>query len=162
MTRALVFLAATLLAAPAVAQEAPLAPPPAETFEVVRLGDSDLSCEALVGEIGTLNQQMQAAQQNMAALGQDFSRDAMQASRRRPGGGVATSLGGLAAGFIPGAGLVMGAVQAAEHQAAASAMRSQQATMQQRMQALNEGALLLGPLSQRVAHLSEIARDRSC
>ena len=161
MRRALISMAMAFVAAPAFAQEQPAEPPPAP-FEVVRLGDSNLGCEALVAEIGSLNQQLMAVQQNMMAASQDLSRDAMGAARRRPGGGLAMGLGSLAAGFIPGAGMVMGAVQAAEQQSAASSMRAQQATMEQRMQALTESTATLGPMSGRVAHLSEIARNQSC
>lgn len=161
MKRALISLVAILMATPAFAQEQPAAPEPAP-FEVVRLGDSNLSCEALVGEIGTLNQQLMAVQQNLMSAGQDMSREAMAASRQRPGGGLVSGLGGLAASFIPGGGLVMGAVQMAEQQAAASSMRAQQDAMQARMAAMTESTAMLGPLSERVAHLSEIARNRSC
>jgi hypothetical protein len=142
------------------AQDLPVAAPVA--FEVVRMGDSNLSCEALIAEMNTLNQQMLAMQQTLMTAGQEFSRDAMQASRQRPGGGLATSLGGLAASFIPGGGMVMGAVQAAQQQSAASSMRAQQDSMQQRIQAVTEGAAMMGPISQRVDHLGEIARDHSC
>ena len=161
MKRALISFVATLMATTASAQDQPAAPTPAP-FEVVRLGDSSLSCEALVSEIGTLNQQLMAVQQDLMTVGQEMSRDAMAASRQRPGRGVVSGLGGLAASFIPGAGLVMGAVQMAEQQAAATSMRSQQEAMQARMAAMTESTAMLAPMSERVAHLSEIARNRSC
>lgn len=161
MRRALISMVAVLAATPAFAQEQPAAPAPVP-FEVVRLGDSQLGCEALVAEIGALNQQLAVVQRDLMTASQDMSRDAMAAAGRRPGGGLAMGLGGMAAGFIPGGGLVMGAVQAVEQQAAASSMQARQATMEQRMQALTESTAALGPLSERVAHLSAIARDQSC
>lgn len=159
MKRALMILAASLVATPTFAQEAPVAPAP---FEVVRLGDSAQSCEALVAEINALNQQFMAMQQSVMAVSQDMSRSAMSASRQRPGGGLASGLGGVAASFIPGAGLLMGAVQAVEQQASVASMRSQQDAMQTQMQALTESTAQMGPVSERVSHLSEIARSKSC
>lgn len=142
------------------AQDQPVAPPVA--FEVVRMGDSNLSCEALITEMNTLNQQMLTMQRAVMTASQDLSRDAMQATRQRPGGGLATGLGGLAASFFPGGGMVMGAVQAAQQQSAASSMRTQQESLQQRIQAMTEGTAMMGPISQRVDHLGEIARAHSC
>lgn len=158
--RTLMILLATLAASVAQAQTVePAAPPP---FEVVRLGDSNLSCEALIAEIGTLNQQMAAVQQDLMATSQTMSRDAMASMAPRPGGGLLTGLGGMAAGFVPGGALVMGGIQAVEQEARAASMRNRQTAMADQMQALSDSTALLGPIAQRVDHLSEIARRRSC
>ena len=73
---------------PAMAQdEAP--------FDVVRLGDGALTCEALVAEIRGYNAELQTMQQQMTVASNDISREAMEAATRRPmGGGVAMVLGG--------------------------------------------------------------------
>ena len=155
--------AAALFATGAQAQTAaPIEPAPAAPFEVVRMGDSSLSCEALITEIGSLNQQMAAAQQEMMAASQEMSRESMASLRQRPGGGLMSGIGGMAASMVPGGGLLLGAVQAAGQQAQAASARDRQAAMDERIQAMTDSAALFGPISQRVDHLSEIARRRSC
>lgn len=156
-------LTAALSATGARAQTAALTEPvSAPAFEVVRLGDSSLSCEALVEEIGAINQRMAAIQQDMMTAGQEMSRESMASLNQRRGGGLMSGLGGMAASMVPGGSLLLGAAQVAEQQAQVAAARDRQAAMDDRMQAMSEGVALLSPLAQRVDHLGEIARRRSC
>lgn len=160
MKFALTLVCAVLIPCAAIAQESGTLAEP--TFEVVRLGDSSLDCETLVAEINDLNGQMAAIQQRMMSAGEELGREAMQSTRRSAGGGLAMGLGGMAAGLIPGGSLVVGAVQAAGQHAAEASMRSRQESLQQRVQAMSEGGLLMSPISQRVSHLGEIARAQGC
>jgi hypothetical protein len=136
-------------------------------FQVVRLGDSQLACEALVTEINGLNGQMQSMQTAMSDRAMQASQNAMRAARG-PGRGASTamSLGTMAASMIPGAGLFAGAAsQVAAAAQAAQAQAAQNRAMED-MEAMTAemttSASAMGPISQRVEHLSEISRSKGC
>lgn len=160
--------AASLTAGSALAQTPPPAAP-AAPFQVIRLGDNQLSCEALIGEINALNGQLTAIQNQMTQASTEMSRSAMQAARGGMGGGgmnTAMTLGGMASAFIPGAGLALGAAQALAGAAQQAQMANAQNNMMNQMDAMTaqiaESTALMGPISQRVDHLSEISRNKGC
>jgi len=144
--------------------------PPADpaAFEVVRLGDGQMTCEALITEINGLNGQMTAITNRMTEASSEMSRSAMQSARGMGGGGMSTAmtLGSMAAAFIPGAGLALGAAQAAAgaaQQAQQMAQRNQMVDQMEDMTTeITEASMLMGPISQRVEHLSEISRGKGC
>jgi len=159
-----VFSIATLAVQPSVAGQQVAPAEPEQAFEVVRLGDGAMTCEALIAEIRDHNTELQAMQQRMSDAGAAMSQSAMRAVSR-PGGsgmGMVTGLGGIAAGFVPGGSMVMGAVQAAGAMSAQASMRNQQQQMSEQMAAMTAGTARMGPLSQRIDHLSEISRSKSC
>lgn len=146
------------------AQEAPAVP---ASFEVVRLADGQMTCEALVAEINGLNGRMNDLTSRMTGAATEMSRNALQQARGMGGGAsTALSLGGLAAAMIPGAGLALGAAQALAGAAQQAQMASQQDRMYDQMDAMTaqvgEATALMGPISQRIDHLGEIARGKGC
>ena len=149
---------AVLMAGLAAAQPgaAQVAEPAA--FQVVRLGDGQMSCEALIGEINSLNTEMDRVQRDLMGRATAMSREATQSLSGGGVGGAAMSLGGLAAGFIPGGELLMGAAS----MAARAQMDHQINEMTSEAEAMAGEGLVIGPISQRLEHLSEIARDRRC
>lgn len=152
------------VAAPALAQTA--APAQAPAFQVIRLGDNQMICEALIGEINALNTQLQTQQAQMSQRAADAASSAMRASRGSTGMNTALSLGSMAASFIPGASL---AVAAASQVASTAQMASAQAAQDQAMQDMEsltatmtaDSNAMIGP-SQRIEHLSEISRNKGC
>jgi len=156
---------------PPAAASRPAVPPPGATsipsqaamadFQVVRRGDGEMTCDVLVAEINSLNSQVQAIQVQMTSMGAEMSRSSM-AAVRRPGGGAAMGLAGMVAGFIPGGSMVSGAAtMVAQGAAQAASQRAQQRVMDQTA-TLTENVTALAPLANRAAHLSEIARNKSC
>jgi len=156
-------LAAQSAPVPAAAGDsAPTGASPDEPFEIVRLGDGAMSCETLIGEIRTYNNELQAMQQQMSAAAVEMSESALNSVPGGGMGGMAMGLGGVAASFVPGAAVAMGAVQAASALAGQAAMRNRRRKMSEQMGEMVDNTSRMGPLSQRVEHLSEIARSRSC
>jgi hypothetical protein len=147
--------------APAVETAAPA------TYQVIRLGDNQMSCEALITEINGINAEMQTAQADMSQRTSQATRNAMRAARG-PGMGAtaAMSLGSLAASFIPGGALVAQAASMAASTAQQAQMQAQQDQSMDDMEALTEAmttqAGAMGPMSQRASHLMEIARVKAC
>lgn len=156
------------LPASALAQTPPADP---AAFEVVRLGDGQMTCETLIVEINGLNAQMTGITNRMTEASTEMSRNAMQQARGMGGlggGGMSTamSLGSMAAALIPGAGLALGAAQAVAGAAQQAQMASQRNQMFDQMDdmttEITEATMMMGPISQRVEHLSEISRDKGC
>jgi hypothetical protein len=116
----------------------------AKPYEVVRPGDSEMSCEQLTAEINTLNEAVRTAQQEQA----------QRENRNRMAKGV---LGGLASaapllGGKLGGGLVTqyalsGALQGIQGAAAGPATAAPAAAP---------------PEQQRLDHISEVFRNRPC
>lgn len=151
-------LALALAATGAVAQEAPVVP--SSDFQVVRRGDGDMSCDALIAEITSLNSQVQAMQMQMTEMGSDLSRSAMAATRRSGGG--ALGLAGAVASFIPGASMLTGAAAMVQQQAQQAAAQQQQQQIMDRTASITESVTAMAPMANRAAHLTEIARNKSC
>jgi hypothetical protein len=153
LLRSVVLAAGLVVAQPGAAQVP--GPPP---FQVVRLGDGQMSCEALIGEINSLNAEMERVQRDMMGRAMAMSREATQSLSGGGLGGAAMSLGGLAAGFIPGGELLMGAAS----MAAQAQMSHQMNEMTSEAETMASEGLVVGPISQRLEHLTEISRDRRC
>lgn len=157
------FPGATFAGQSSAAPPAP-APQAEQPFQVVRLGDGDMTCEALVGEINALNAQVEALQMEMMNASNAISRDAMNSISRGGGGAVDAGLGlaNMAAGFIPGAGVFTGAATAVRQQANQAALIRDQQQMMERAVSLGDGAMTMAPMANRAQHLSEIARSKGC
>jgi len=153
-------LALALAAAASLPVQAQDGAPSDAEFQVVRRGDGDLSCDVLIAEINDLNGQVQAMQVRMTAMGSEMSRSSMAAMRRPGGGGL--GLLGMAAGFVPGASLLTGAAAMAQQGAAQASARHQQERIMEQTASLSESVTAMAPMANRAAHLSEIARDKSC
>lgn len=149
---------------PETAAETPAAETP---FRVVRLGDNQMSCEALIAEMDELNLRVQSHSDEMTRRSTEMTRTAMRAGR---GGGMAQgmgmTLGSLAASFIPGGALVASAAQTVVSTAAQAQAQAQQDRAMQDMEdmtaAMTEGTSELIPVTQRIEHLGEITRDKGC
>lgn len=153
-----VFLPALLLALSAGPAGSQTPAPAAEPYQVIRLGDGQMSCEALVAEIGGLTAEMDRIQRGITERSMAMTD---QASRAMGGGagGAAMSLGNMAAGFIPGADLLLGAASAA---AAQGQLADARRMMTEQAEAITSDALAITPLSQRYDHLTALFRQRSC
>lgn len=142
--RALAVAAVVALgAAPALARETSGAP-----YQVVRAGDNQLGCEALIAEINAINAEVtnrQAEQQKrmMASV------SGMMPSR------TGSMMSGMAASMIPGGGMLMGMGQAA-------AADAKQAKMMAEVQKATADAMSMMPLHERMEHLQEISIAKSC
>lgn len=139
----------------AAPQSAPPAPP---TYEVVRLGDGQMTCEALVAEINGVTAELDRIQREMMDRSMDLGQEAT-AGLGGGMGGAAMSLGSMAASFIPGADMLLGAAASA---AANAQLERQRSRMVSEAEAMAGEALVIGPMSQRLEHLAELSRDRSC
>ena len=151
-------------ATPPAPQTAPAASPPVnQPLQVVRAGDGAMTCEALIAEINTLTNEMMALQTAMTEASNQMSRDAMAAMGAGRGAvGTGMGLANAVAGFIPGAGILTGAVMGVQQQAAQAAMMARNREMAERGTSLSEGAMNMAPLANRAQHLSEISRNKGC
>lgn len=140
----------------AAPRSAPQTPP---TYQVVRLGDGQLTCEALVAEIGGVTAELDRIQRDMMDRSMDLSQEATAGLGGGGMGGAAMSLGSMAASFIPGADMLMGAAASA---AAAAQLERQRSRMVSEAEAMAGEALIIGPMSQRLEHLAELSRDKNC
>ena len=139
----------------AAPRSAPQTPP---TYQVVRLGDGQLTCEALVAEINGVTAELDRVQRDMMDRSMDLSQEAT-AGLGGGMGGAAMSLGSMAASFIPGADMLMGAAASA---AAAAQLERQRSRMVSEAEAMAGEGLIIGPMSQRLEHLAELSRDKNC
>lgn len=139
----------------AAPRSAPQTPP---TYQVVRLGDGQLTCEALVAEINGVTAELDRVQRDMMDRSMDLSQEAT-AGLGGGMGGAAMSLGSMAASFIPGADMLMGAAASA---AAAAQLERQRSRMVSEAEAMAGEALIIGPMGQRLEHLAELSRDKNC
>lgn len=139
----------------AAPRSAPQTPP---TYQVVRLGDGQLTCEALVAEIGGVTAELDRIQRDMMDRSMDLSQEATAGLGGGGMGGAAMSLGSMAASFIPGADMLMGAAASA----AAAQLERQRSRMVSEAEAMAGEALIIGPMSQRLEHLAELSRDKHC
>jgi|GEM_PF-1946469 len=154
--------------APAAA--APAAPPTAASgdapFQVVRAGDSQLSCEALIAEANALNAQMTATQNAMSQRAMDMSRSRMSSIQARQGVSTAMGLGGMAAAFVPGAALAMGAAQSvagmAQRAAAAQQQQKMMGDIDDMMTDIQASTDQLMPLMNRADHLTDLSMAKGC
>lgn len=155
----LMMLPAALAGAPhASAQTGPAVSPAPPPYAVVRLGDGQMSCSDLVAEIGAITTEMDDLQRDMMSRSMAMGREAT-ASLGGGGGGAAMTLGGLAASFIPGADMLLGAAASA---VAAAQLERQRGELMDEAQEMAGEALAIGPMSQRLEHLAELAREREC
>lgn len=174
-------VAAMAMTANAMAQEGPAGPPaptgeatagapaaPAADapFQVVRPGDSQMSCEALIAEANALNAQMTAAQNLVSERAMEMTRSQLRGMQAQQGMSSAMSLGGLAASFIPGAGLALGAAQSVAGLAQRANAAAQQ---QQRLSAMDDmigdveaSTSQLMPLMNRADHLTDLSIAKRC
>lgn len=182
MRAVLTIVAATSLAASAVAQEAvPPAPQPVpapasgsgsaaapadDAFQVIRPGDSQMSCEALIAEANALNARVNEQQNALSDRAMDSSRGMMRAQQAQSGISTAMSLGSMLGSMIPGVGLALGAAQAAAgvaQQAAAAAQRQQMMNeVDQMMSEAQASSRDLMPLMSRADHLSDLSMAKGC
>lgn len=129
---------------------APAADAPASAkFEIVRSGDEDMSCDALTTEVNALYAQS-------FAIAEGVSPEAATQPRRR-GLGSMLSLGSIAAAFIPGAGLAMGAAQML-------ATADQAGGLVSNVQNVFGGGEVeqMRNLEKRMDHLKAISKNKSC
>ncbi|RZJ18050.1 MAG: hypothetical protein EON91_06870 [Brevundimonas sp.] len=139
-------------AARAIAQDAAAtAGSASDKFEIARSGDEALSCDALTTEINALNIQAFAIAEGVPLQG------ATQPQPQRRGLGSMLSLGSIAAAFIPGAGLAVGAAQMLATADQAGGLMSNIQNV------LGQGeAGQLRNLEKRMDHLKAIAKNKSC
>ena len=143
----------------AISGAAAAAPQAAPAYQVVRLGDGQLSCEALVAEIGGVTAELDRIQRDMMERSMAMGQEASASLGGGGLGGTAMSLGSMAASFIPGADMLLGAAAEA---AATAQLERQRSRMMSEAQDMAGEALVIGPMSQRLEHLAELSRDRSC
>lgn len=141
--------------------------PASSAFQVARLGDSRMSCEALISEINALNKDVADNQTAMTGRAMDASRDAMRGPKGASMAVTALTLGsGVAAALIPGAGLALGAVQGmtdmANQAAAAAYQANQERQMDAMMTEMTAAADALTPLMSRIDHLGDISYQKGC
>jgi len=125
--------------APSAAPPAPAAP----SYQVIRLGDGQLTCEALVTEANAL-------QQEVTEEGMAMAKKAMrtQESGSAAGSAVMSTLTGM----LPiGGDIVQGA-----------GSDVQRAATQKAEEHAMDGAALLQPKMARVEHLQKLAEDKHC
>ncbi|MDP1632857.1 MAG: hypothetical protein Q8L66_15680 [Caulobacter sp.] len=163
-------VAATLAAAPAMAQDAAPAAPAAEAaapetvapdpdvYQVLRSGDRQMSCEAIGNEANTLNAELQSEQAEAAK----------KARKAKTGRGL---MGGATGGVLAGAaryglgrGMMGGAFSPMVAQAAVSATDSVAASAGR---AVAEGGDVdaptgVSPKQQRMNHLLGLYREKKC
>jgi hypothetical protein len=175
MKAALVVVMATSLGATAVAQDAapavPGAPPAsaaptAGAFQVVRAGDSQMSCEALIAEANALNAQLTAHQNAVSERAIASSRGMLQAQQAQSGISTAMSLGSMVGAMIPGVGIALGAAQSIAgmaQQAAATAQRNAMMNdMDDMMGDIEASTRDLMPLMNRADHLTDLSMSKGC
>lgn len=123
-----------------------------DPYEVVRLNDNAMTCEALVGEINALSNEVRQQTANAA-----------RASRNRQ---TASAVGrGLLSGLAQGASMfgvggdgIGGAVAAS----AVSGLANQAASAVAAAPADQPEAAPPSPQAERLAHLTNLSRSRSC
>ncbi|KQY84746.1 hypothetical protein ASD25_06885 [Brevundimonas sp. Root1423] len=159
----------TSFGATAVAQEAVPAPAgaPADSgFQVVRPGDSQMSCEALIAEANALNAQMAAQQSALTERAMESSRGIMRAQQVQSGVSTALSVGSMIGAMIPGVALALDAAQSVAgmaQQATAAAQRQQMMNdMDQMMTDAQASGRDLMPLMNRADHLTDLSMAKGC
>ena len=153
-------------AAPAGATPADAATGTDGVFQVIRPGDSRLSCEALLAEANALNGQINEMQSAATNRAMEMSRSQIRGARMQSGASAALSLGSMAAALVPGAALAMGAAQSVAGLAQQAAAEAQQ---QRRMDAIDQmmadaeaSAELMMPLMNRADHLTDLSMAKGC
>mgnify|MGYP000947240546 CR=1 FL=1 len=129
----------------------PPALPPVD-FQVVRLGDSNLSCEALMTEINTLSAQ--------ASAGINFDYSAMMPKGSMMGGAGMSGIGMLA-GLDPTGLSSMFAGQAMAAKARADADK-QMKQVEDQMAGMQQKMALAQQQQQRVQHLQSLFQEKKC
>lgn len=137
-----------------------IAPAHAQTpFEVVRAGDGQMTCEALVAETNNLNQsirtQQEAAQRSAAArrTAGRFGRGLLS--------GLAQSAGSLSGAMMTNNPLT-GMVASAAVSGVASELSSGQTAENSQQAASEPASATQTPEQQRLAHLSALLINRGC
>lgn len=158
---------AAIAPAPAVpSAAAPAAPSADAPFQVVRPGDSQMSCEALIAEANALNGRMTAMQAAISQRAMDMSRSNMSSLQARQGVSTAMSLGSMAAAFVPGAGLALGAAQSvaglAQRAAAAQQQQKMMTDIDDMMADMQAGTDQMMPLMNRADHLTDLSMAKGC
>lgn len=146
--------------------QAPAASPADGAFQVIRPGDSQMSCEALIAEANALNAQMTAAQNALSERAIEMSRSQLQGMQAQMAASSAMSLGSMAASFIPGAGLALGAAQSiagvAQRAAAAAQEQQRMSAMDDMMADVEASTGQLMPLMSRADHLTDLSIAKRC
>lgn len=117
----------------------------AKPYEVVRAGDSAMSCEQLTAEINLLNQAVQSAQQDQV---QRENRNRMAKGLLGGLAGAAPLLGGKLGGGLVTQYALSGAMQSIQTSAAATPAAPP--------------AAVVPPEQQRLDHISELFRKGGC
>lgn len=137
-----------------------------DVFQVVRPGDGRMTCEALLAEANALNAQANAMQNAMGQRTVAFSQAQMRDMRVSHGASTAMNLGSMAAGFIPGAALAVGAAQSVANVARQGAAAVQQERRMNQMETMmaeaQADAERMMPIMNRADHLTDLAMDRGC
>lgn len=147
----LLLAAALLNPAAATATAAPSEPVP---YEVVRLGDREMTCPVLIGEINAINAQVQRQQAQQMA-GVSIGREAMMGMGGGAGGAVGGMVLGSVASMVPFGSYAMAAAQTARMGAARKQMMDSIDNMQQQ-------ATDMLPVYQRLDHLQDLYESKSC
>lgn len=131
------------------------------TYEVARPGDSQLSCAALISEMNIGSQQIQTGS---ARMRDRTDRMTASATREAPKVSAAQTVAGMVAGFVPGAGLALGAAQTLT---AASRPPPQQPPgyTPEEARGLGDDAAAMSamvPVGQRFEHLNAIFQNKGC
>lgn len=155
---------------PQEGEDGPIPPVSAEARATARPGDEALSCQAIDLEAEAVSARLQVAVAGLNAASGQMTADMMaqqqQATARMSAGPSAgQTVAGLAAGFIPGAGLAMSLAQSVGSTAPDPALQAQQAQQQQRAQELQAAATHLqgvAPLGYRLEYLAHLAREEGC
>jgi len=131
------------------------------TNDVVRPGDSQLSCAALIDEMNIGSQQIQAGS---ARMHDRTDRMLAAAMREPPKVGAAQGVAGLVAGFVPGAGLALGVVQTLGAASQSVPRQTAGATLEDARGMSDDVAAMtaLAPVGQRFEHLNAIFRSKGC
>lgn len=159
--------ASVVIVALIAGQAAPVAEAPSAGFQAVRLGDSRLSCQALVDEINALNRELTETQTAMTERAIGLTRATTGGVQGASAASTAVTLGlGVASALIPGAGLALGAVQGladAANQAAAVAHEAEQERrMDEMMTEMSAGGEAMMPVMSRIDHLTDISITKGC
>ncbi|RZJ02033.1 MAG: hypothetical protein EON90_00070 [Brevundimonas sp.] len=138
-------VAAIFVAGPLQAQSAP--------YEVVRMNDNAMTCEALIGEINTLSNEVRQQ-----------TADAARASRNRQTAGAVGRglLSGLAQGVSMFGGGGNNGIGGAVAASALSGLANQAASTAASAPTEQPAAAAPSPQAERLAHLNDLNRSRGC
>ncbi|MFJ6023301.1 hypothetical protein ACIQC9_01720 [Brevundimonas sp. NPDC092305] len=126
-----------------------------------------MTCETLINEINTLNGELARGQTAMTGRAMDSTRESMRGPAGPSMASTALTVGsGIIGALVPGAGLVLGAVQGVADAATEAAIVAHQAKQERQMSELmtemTAGTEAMMPLMGRVDHLTDISISKGC